>query len=383
MRSAIGAFGVVAGIIVIALVGRYGFATSDTRLDGAIAAFFFGVIAVGGIAGPAVATRLFRGFTGWAKLWGVIAGALAIVALVANLSNSLGAIAGRADKTLAERQSAASTAKDTRAAIDRITGQIGELGKFTPATADDVAAARAAVQAAEKSTFAECGDGSNPKQRGPRCLTREGEEKTARETLKTALASKSLTDKASRLNSELAAERTRLEGAPKVASANPMAETLGRIFHMKADDAATWQQVVTVIVVELLIAFSLIAWELLEPSKPTPAAPVETAPQTGRETVEHGPELQAEPARPMLPSPERSSVQRFMLACLPREKGNAVMVRVVYARYVRWCDEQEPRLEPLKAAAFFEQFAPLCEKVRIGMRKKAGKVHCIGVRLAA
>jgi hypothetical protein len=78
------------------------------------------------------------------------------------------------------------------------------------------------------------------------------------------------------------------------------------------------------------------------------------------------------------------SVQRFMLACLPRAKvPSSVPVRVIYARYQRWCFEQEPSVEPLAAAQFFEQFAPLCERVQIPMRKKGGKVHCLGVSLAA
>lgn len=364
----------IAGAIVVALVSRYGFATSDTRLDGIITAFFFAVIATGGIAGPAVATRLFRAGVGWGKVWGVLAGAIAVIALAANLSNSLGAIAGRADKTLAERKAVTDTSRDARTAIARLTSQLDTLEKFTPATADDATAASAAVTAAQKAALAECGDGTDPKKRGERCRAREAEERTARDTLKSTLANKSLTDRAEKLGADLADERGKLAKAPAVSSVNPMAETLARVFRMEADDAATWQQVVTVVVVELLIAFALIAWELLA---------VEAAP-TGTQEREEPAVQEITPPVAALVSPERSSVQRFMLACLPRARGqSAVPMRVIYARYQRWCVEQAPVVEPLEAPAFLAQFVPLCERVQIAMRKKGGKVHCIGVSLAA
>ena len=386
MRSALGIFGGMAGAIVVVLVGRYGYITSDTVLDGVIAGFFFAVIALGGIGGPAVAVHLFRAAQGWQKAWGLIAAVVALVALATNLSNSLGAIAGRADKTLAERKSATEATKDARAAIARLTKQLGELPQFSPATADDVAAARSAVQAAEKATVAECGDGTNPKQRGPRCRDRETEERTARDVLKSVLANKGLTDQAARVNEDLAAERRKLEKAPAVSSANPLAETLARVLSMQADDAATWQQIATVVVVELLIAFALIAWELLRTdaaSHRPPRLSVEAA-QERREDGAASTPLAALPGiAPALPAPEVGSVARFMLACLPRAKGGQVTRGAVYKRYLRWCDEQEPRIDALPIPAFWEQFAPLCNRVRIRMREKGGKVYCIDVRLAA
>jgi len=49
---------------------------------------------------PAVAVRLFRTGRGWLCLWGVPATLIASVALLANLRQQLGAIAGRADRPL-------------------------------------------------------------------------------------------------------------------------------------------------------------------------------------------------------------------------------------------------------------------------------------------
>ena len=57
MRSAVGIFGVVCGLIVIGLVGRYGFKSTDIEADAWIMAFLFGAIAAGGLFGHAVAVR--------------------------------------------------------------------------------------------------------------------------------------------------------------------------------------------------------------------------------------------------------------------------------------------------------------------------------------
>ena len=133
-----------------------------------------------------------------------IAGVIAVVALLANLSNSLGAIAGRADKTIAERANAKDASKDARAELARLTREREALPAFTPASADDVVAARSAVTAAEKVTTAECGDGTNPKQRGPRCRDKEAEEKAKRDILATALTNKGLTEKAAKIDADAA-----------------------------------------------------------------------------------------------------------------------------------------------------------------------------------
>lgn len=373
MRNALGVFGLGAGAIVVALVSRYGYATSDTPLDGAIAAFFFAVIAIGGIGGPAVAVHLFRVAERWAKAWGAVAGSIALIALAANLSNSLGAIAGRADKTLAERKSATDGRKDAREALTRLTVQRAALEKFSPATEDDVAAARAVVTSAERSTLAECGDGSNSKLRGPRCLNREVEERTARETLKGALANKGLADQARALDANIAAERRKLEGAPSVASANPMADALARLFHVGAEDAATWQQMATVVVVELLIAFALIAWELLVS---TPGTVPATSRSDGAAAFATGALDQTGKAR-------TDTVGRFMLACLSRTVGERAAGGAIYLRYQQWCKEQTPNQTALPPREFGAEFASRCKRIGVRTQRDGDKVWCLDVRLAS
>ncbi|MBX9588837.1 MAG: hypothetical protein K2X43_06005 [Hyphomonadaceae bacterium] len=357
------------------MVGRYAYVSLDTPIDGAMAAFFFAAIAIGGIGGPAVAVHLFRTTHGWARLWGVVAGLVAVAALAVNLSNSLGAIAGRSDKTIAQRQQTADARKDDRAELARLTREREAMPALAPMDAAAVHAAKRTADAATRAREAEC-DNGDPKQRGRNCRAYEATESDANAKLAAVTAAKAATDQAASLESKAAVVRARLGKAEPVANVNPLADTLGRIFSLSADTAATAQQIAMVVVVELLIAFALIAWELLAPK---------LAPGTDEKLHANAAVIldAAPPSAAALPSPEASSVARFMLACLPRAQGERVTRGAVYKRYLRWCDQQEPRTEPLPIPAFWEQFEPLCQRVHIRMREKGGKVYCIDVRLAA
>ena len=387
MRNALGAFGLVAGAVVVTMTARYGYVGSDTPADGAIAAFFFAVIAVGGIAGPAVAVHLFRAATGWARLWGVLAGVVAVIALAANLSNSLGALAGRADKTIAERTRATDARKDDRAELARVTAERAAM-QFSPATAEAVSNAREAVKAAERTRKAECGDGE-PKQRGKNCRQRETEETDARTVLATAITSKEATDRAAKLDTDAVAIRKRLDGAPAVASVNPLAETLGRMFALPVETAATAQQVGMVVVVELLIAFALVAWELLD----GPVAPA-AAPAAGRRAgegmapkiVPGRPDASGEPlqgsnvvaldsARPA------GDPAEFALTCLEPSPGASVALAELHQPYSAWCRDSGRRA--LANDEFAAQFARLLSFAGMRTEKHGGRVLVRNVRLVA
>ena len=65
-----GEFGRLFGLGVVALVARYGYISSDNKVNGAILAFPFAGLAAGGLFGHAVAVAV-RGQTGlqfWVKL---------------------------------------------------------------------------------------------------------------------------------------------------------------------------------------------------------------------------------------------------------------------------------------------------------------------------
>jgi hypothetical protein len=91
MRFVAGAFGILCGLVVIAIAARYAFKTSDNDFDGYIWAFIYGAVSFGGLFGHALAVRVWR----HSKLAGALVFAGSAVALIISLSNSLGAMAGR------------------------------------------------------------------------------------------------------------------------------------------------------------------------------------------------------------------------------------------------------------------------------------------------
>lgn len=395
MRKAIGIFGALAGATVVGLVARYGFVTSDTAIDGAIVAFFFAVIAIGGIAGPAVAVHLYRGTSGAAKFWGIAAAVVAAVALLANLTNSLGAIAGRADKTAAQRTAAINSVKDDRAELARLDRLIATLPALAPTDKVAVLAAQRAADTATTARKAECGNG-DPRERGKNCRAYEAAEREALSTLTATTANRAATtERAANLEAEAAAIRARLKNVPPVKSANPLADALGRIFAVPADVAATGQQIATVVVVELLIAFSLIAFELLGAGNALGArAPSMAGPQAGIEL--EPPALSQRPAGgilalagitatdlPRMIAADATSVPRFMISCLPRAVGEQVSWGRAYARYQRWCGEQQPPLAPLAIEPFGEAFRAYCARANIPTQRAGSKLFAVGVRLAS
>jgi hypothetical protein len=162
MRKLVGGFGWLFGLGVVALVARYGYISSDNELNGAILAFLFAGLAAGGLFGHAVAVHIWRIHRGWSFTLGLIC----VAALVLNISNSLGAIAGRDDKTIAERSKVKETRADDRADLKRLAAEHDALPKFVATTIEAVRAARDAVTSAERIRAAEC------EKRGTRCRER-------------------------------------------------------------------------------------------------------------------------------------------------------------------------------------------------------------------
>src|SRR5262249_53832908 len=172
-------------------------------------------------------------------------------ALVVTFTNSLGAIASRADVTQAERTRAKDEVAADRAELARITQERAAM-RFVPATEETVTAAREAVVAAERIRIAECGNG-DAKQRGPNCRQRESEEQARREALTSVLASKPLTERAAPLDPAAAAIRARLASALPVQNPNPLGAVLSLLIGAGAAALTAWQQAVVAAVFELCL----------------------------------------------------------------------------------------------------------------------------------
>src|SRR5262245_49928241 len=155
MRRAVGMFGIVCGAVVIWTVGNYGYASADDPSAQWNIAFLFAIIAAGGLFGHAVSVRIWPINRFWSICTGLACGA----ALVINLSNSLGALAGRNSRSAAESASKASAIRDDRAELARLQKALERLG---PYVATDKAAVDAAQRAADATTTSkerECGNG--------------------------------------------------------------------------------------------------------------------------------------------------------------------------------------------------------------------------------
>ena len=139
MRKLLIAMAGCIGVVSILLTARYGWKQADEEIDRWIAAVMFGSISLCAFVFDALAVRLW--FVGWRKAGGFI-GFIAALAFVVTFSNSLGGIVSRADTVQAQRQSVTDARADNRRELQRLEQALKDLGKFTPADAEAVAAAK-------------------------------------------------------------------------------------------------------------------------------------------------------------------------------------------------------------------------------------------------
>ena len=135
-------------------------------------------------------------------------------------------------------------------------------------------------------------------------------------------------------------------------------------------------------IVELLIAFALIAWETLRPApQPDRAAEQGSRRSARRNSQNRRPPFKALP-KPKLVSSRApaGSVSDYVLARLEAAKGCEIEFGEAYADYTAWCATRGS--DPLSPELFAEAMKRLCEKARVPVRRKAGSAVFVGVRLA-
>jgi hypothetical protein len=350
MRNLVGIFGSACGLVVIGLVSRYGYKSTDVEADAWIMAFLFGVIAAGGLFGHAVAVRLWRRN----RLVAIICGLICAVALVINLSNSLGAIAGRADESTTARIKANKQVRDDTAELVRLGKQRASAPEFVPTDEKAVEAGKRAADTATSARNAECGNG-DPKQRGKNCREREADEKVATDRFVTIAANKAATDTTLKLESDMRELRERLAQAGPIVPVNVQGWAIARLFRLpdeEADFAVVAQQFGIAVIVELLIVMSLIAFELLR---------IENA-EAGTAAIAR----RGSKAGTTLSVNESAAAQikRFFLQAVRTASGERVAASTVVAAYQSWCADQG--LKP-QSATMFGRLAPW-PKQRIGGR---------------
>ena len=168
LRALIGLIGLVAAAGVTALAARHGYVTGATPFDRAAAALTFSIIAVTGLAGPAVAWRLC--LSSRLKPLGVLLAIISAAALVTNVTHlatavdKLGTIGANIlpSALVPASPSAVSAPNNDEAELQRITAGRAAL-YFNPTSEDAVAAARAAYMEADAAHRADCSERQNPK----------------------------------------------------------------------------------------------------------------------------------------------------------------------------------------------------------------------------
>ena len=258
MRLLFGCLAVVLGVASISLAARYGYKGADTEIDGVISAVVFGTIALCAFLFDAAAVRLWFQRH---RVGAVIIGFIAALALIVTFTNSLGAIAGRADITQAERERTKTLGKGDERHLERLVRERAAM-QFTTADQATVDAAREAATAAERIRERECGNG-DPKQRGSNCRLRESEEQAKRDALTAALADRAATERAASLDRDIAKLRTRLEKALPVNNPNPLGAALEQILGQAAAALTAWQQAIVAAVFELCLVGVMVIYELL------------------------------------------------------------------------------------------------------------------------
>jgi hypothetical protein len=167
---------------------------------------------------------------GWRKS-GAAIGFAAFLAFVMTAFTSLGGLASRSDRVIAERQDVLDTKADTKQQIADLTKERAAL-KFTRITKGAVDAAQQVADAAKLTKERECG-GGDPRQRGRFCRDKEDGEGVALASLATATTNKAATDRFDEIEAQLKKLRS-LKGETGVGSVNPLRDLLATI-----DDAAT------------------------------------------------------------------------------------------------------------------------------------------------
>ncbi len=278
MRTLAKVFGYSGGIVVVIVAGQYAYMTSDSMLSGAIWAFLYGFIAVGGLFGPALATRVWLYNKSAATfIWMVALASLAIA-----ISNEVGAMAGRGSEQTAQRTRIADTVGDARESLDIARTERKGL-KFTPADDAAVQAAKAKANAATDAKNAEC------TVRGSKCREKETAESQALADLEAITRNKALTDRAAKLDAQIAELQEKIEHAGPVRETNSQGKALARLFGMDEADASkliTRQNTAMMIVVELLIVALILAAEEIEKLERPEPAPARPRPVARREDQE-------------------------------------------------------------------------------------------------
>jgi hypothetical protein len=336
MRALFGVLAVLLGLASVCLTARYGYKSADTMIDGVIAAVVFGSIALCAFLFDAAAVRLWfmRHYVGSALI-----GFIAAAALTVTFTNSLGSIVSRTDAVLAQRQGAADSRADNRRELLRLEKTLADLGKFTPADEEAVKAAKRAADTSTSNKIAECD------KRGPNCRQRELDEVAAATNLVSVAAAKTATERARKLESDIAAVKTKLAQPTnaEIGTVNPLGTALANLIGSAADVLTSWQQAIVALVFELCLVGVMVIYELLGHSKqPVSEHKITEINESSAATALTVRPASKSPSKPIAQKPATQkavmgSVSRFISENVSTAKDARTEMRDLIRGYRDWC----------------------------------------------
>ena len=407
MHRMIGTSAVVAGMIIVLLAARHGYVSSGAPASGVVATIF-ALFAIGGLVGPAFAVYLWQR----SRAWSILVGFLALAALGATLSITLGAIQDRADEPpvkrivepiaepiaepepIVEPVKVADPFAENRDALGRIKRELASLRGHDMITAAVVEAAKAVAAAATESRQAACSSSSGGQSN--RCSQRESDERKALGAVAEAKENRAATERVNALRVELAMIQRRLAGAPRPVIEAPRAEVpppviktrraeapppedlltkaaertqLFQIPNVADVTAATWQKFALAAFVELLIAYAFVAFELLRPKAFQRAA--SSLKPLGR-GLSRGRAVSAQ-------TPTRR-IYEYADDRLEKQVGTEVAFSDVYRDYEAWC--QHHRTSVLTPYDFADRVARIFKGTDVFTRERNEIIQLVNVRLA-
>ena len=380
MRRLFGCLAAFLGVVSVALAARYGYKGADTFIDAVISAVVFGSIALCAFVFDAAAVRLW--FMNH-RLGSVTIGVIAAAALIVTFTNSLGAIAGRADVTLAERTRVADARKDDRAELKRLQDTLAAVGTFTATDEAAVAAAKRSADTATSNRIAECD------KRGPNCRQREIEEQIAARSLASVTAGKAATDRATKLEADIAAVRARLSTGEVVANPNPLGSVLALLLGSAASVLMAWQQAIVAGVFDLCLVGVMVIYELLGQEAGRQIS-IQYKGEPDKRQPYREPILGQAMAKPAVSSLSRSrskraralaSVKAFIGERVTPAEGERVEMKALVQEYRVWCAGKGSG--PVDLESFLEEVEKVCRKVGIEIVNDAQRVFCLNVRIEA
>lgn len=360
----------IGALASIALCGGYGWDQATELKDRITQAFIYGFVSLATLTLHVAAIRIWVG--GWRKSGGFV-GIIAMLAFVMTAFTSLGGLATRADKVVADRQEAIDTRTDTKKQIADLEAEKAGM-KFTRATQATVDAAQRAVTAAEQARDQEC------TKLGENCRKRQDAVGTFLTALGTAQVNKANTDRFDQIVRDLKALRDTGKTSG-TGSADPMNALLGKVMGAYAEVLTSWQKVIFAVVYDLCLVALMISIEAMghvtqakrrqpeivemEPIIETPA-PVQNLPKPRR------PRLVATTAKPT------GNVPAIVAIIMEPGAGRTSIVDLFKSYRVECANQGK---EPADLAAFVLAVKALCKQAGIKIVAEGQHAYLSGVKI--